>query len=119
MPLRNSCPSEAQLHRLLAGGLPESDVAPLARHRDACLSCRAPLYRLAGLDRGKDFLAARLRDRSLNAGPAFRRVMADLRDQPPGSTHAFAPPEEPVESPPAPVPQKVGHYEVRSLIGEG
>jgi hypothetical protein len=109
------CPSLERLQSLLAGALPNPELAALAEHVEGCPGCRVALDRLsAAADEPK---WRRLREPAPPAEPsaAFLRRLEAL-------TPAFHPPcpdETASGGPPHEAPPPPDGYEILELVGRG
>jgi uncharacterized protein (TIGR03067 family) len=100
------CPSAKQLKALLDRELPESEQAALNTHLEDCLRCQQTLE---GLVAGKESWADLARHLQGAAGAETTRTAVPGGA---GGTSSAGQPE-------MPAPERLGHFEVREVVGRG
>jgi WD40 repeat protein len=117
MAAKSTCPSTAELRRLLAGE--GTDESTLTAHLDWCPSCRKRLDDLTGADAAM-FAAATTRAAFADE-PPLRQLLHVLAADP-GLTTIRRSRDQLLTAPPPPhvdVPPRLGSYDVTRILGQG
>src|SRR5258708_115018 len=115
MPSWN-CPDPSCWRAFLEGELPDSEAARLGEHLNDCPACQRTMD---GLTEGTGPWLSGASEPARQAGPALRRVMDELKDEP--EVVAVSEPSLDFLGPPARAGQlgRLGPYEVLEVIGRG